>query len=322
MTSAAVPLSRRLLFAAIAAALSSAAVSAATSDEVEIGGLAATLLVPEAAGSVAGAVIIAGSGPTDRNGNSRLGLNTDAYRMLAEALVARGVTTLRYDKRGVGGSATIARPEHETTIAHFVDDAVAVVQSLAAKPGVSSVFLIGHSEGGLIALLAAARSKPAGVVLLATPGRRLGALLREQFTRPGTPGARAAEALSVIAALERGEDVAEVSQPLAPAFRPNVQPYLRSLIAVDPVEQARSLSGALMIIGGGRDIQVGRSDFDALVAARADAAAYWDPDMGHTLKPSRPDANSMQRAYTDPSLPLAVGLADRIADFIQAAAPR
>lgn len=313
---------RRLLVAAIPAALSAGAISAAIAEEVAIDGLAATLLGPEVPRSVAGAVIIAGSGPTDRNGNSRLGLNTDAYKMLAEALVARGITTIRYDKRGVGGSAAIARSESEMTIADFVGDAVAVAEWMAGKQEVSRIFLIGHSEGGLIALLAAARAKPAGVVLLATPGRRLGALLREQFTRPGTPGTRAAEALSIVAALERGEDVTEVSQPLAPAFRPSVQPYLRSLIAVDPSEQVRRLSAPVMIIGGGRDIQVGRSDFDALVAARSDAAAYWDPDMGHTLKPSRSDANSIQRAYTDPSLPLAVGLADRIADFIQAAQSR
>lgn len=309
----------RLVAGLVALALPAYGAAAATTEEVEIGGLAATYVAPDAARPAAGAIIIAGSGPTDRNGNSRLGLNTDAYKLLADALAERGIASVRYDKRGVGGSARLAHAEQDTTISDFAADATAVAQWLRTQRHVASVFLIGHSEGGLIALLIAERVKPAGVVLLAVPGRRLGALLREQFTRPGVRGVNAAEALSIIAALERGEAVPEVIQGLLAAFRPSVQPYLRSLIAIDPAEQVRHLSARLMIVGGGRDVQVGRTDFDALVATRSDAVAYWDPDMAHTLKPARADATSMQRAYTDPTLALAAGLADRVADFIRSA---
>jgi pimeloyl-ACP methyl ester carboxylesterase len=284
--------------------------------DVDIGGLAATFLRAGGTRPAPGAVIIAGSGPTDRDGNSRLGLNTNSYKLLAEALGARGISSVRYDKRGVGGSAKLAALERETTVQHFVSDAAAVAQWLATQPDITSVVLIGHSEGGLIALLAAETLKPAGIVLLAAPGRRLGALLREQFARPGIPAPSVAEARGIIAALERGEDVADVSKSLAPAFRPSVQPYLRSLMAIDPVGLARSLPLPLMIIGGGRDLQVGRSDFDALVAGRPDAVAYWEPDMGHTLKPMRLDPRSLKQAYTDPNLALVAGLTDRIADFI------
>ncbi len=290
----------------------------AVADEVEIDGLAATFLMPEGPKPAAAAVIIAGSGPTDRNGNSHLGLKTDAYKLLAEALLGRGIATVRFDKRGVGGSAKSARPEPEVVFGQYVDDVATVARWLQARTGGKSVFLIGHSEGGTLALMAAKQAPAAGVVLLTAPGRTLATILREQYSRPGTFRDIASEAMSIVAALERGEAVAEVDPRLATAFRPSVQPYLRSSISLDPAVLARSVRAPLLIVGGGRDFQIGKSDFDALSAARPDAAAYWDPDMAHTLKMSRADPQSVQRAYTDPSQPLAPSLSDRAAEFILA----
>jgi hypothetical protein len=298
------------------AALTTAA--AAEPKDVDIGGLSATYLAPAGKDKVPGVVMIAGSGPTDRNGNNAMGLKTDTYKLLAEALATAGIASVRYDKRGIAGSVKIAKPERELTIGHFADDAVAVTAWLRKKPEIGSIVLIGHSEGGLIALLTAKRAHAAGVVLLATPGRRLAAVLREQFTRAGSSTrAYAPEALAIIAALERGEDVAEVEPALAGAFRPSVQPYLRSMMAVDPAALADTLGKPLMVVGGGRDIQVGKSDFDALTASRPDAVAYWEPSMAHTLKLAGANAQSMASAYTDPNLPLPVGLADRIIQFVK-----
>lgn len=283
-------------------------------EEVKIDGLAGTLTTAQT--PKAAALIIAGSGPTDRNGNSHLGLKTDAYKLLAEALADHGIVTLRYDKRGIGASAKSARPEAEVIIQHFVDDAVLAARWLQARVNSAAIFMIGHSEGGVMGLLAAEKVVPSGIVLLAAPGRTLGTILREQFSRPGTPRDITVDALHIIGALERNEDIADVEPRLAAAFRPSVQPYLRSAMAIDPAALARGLNVPLLIVGGGRDFQVGKSDFDALSAARPDADAYWDPDMAHTLKPSRADPRSVQQAYTDPNVPLAVGLATRIADFI------
>ena len=288
----------------------------ALADEVEIDGLAATFLAPETI--AAAAVIIAGSGPTDRNGNSHLGLKTDAYKLLAEALAGHGIATVRFDKRGVGGSAKSARPEPEVVFKHYVDDAASVARWMKERMGRKSVFLIGHSEGGTLALLAAKQAPTAGIVLLTAPGRTLATILREQYSKPGALRDLAPEVMNIVAALERGEAVAEVDPRLAAAFRPSVQPYLRSSISLDPGALARGLRGPMLIVGGGRDFQIGKSDFDALSAARPDAAAYWDPDMAHTLKMSRADPQSVQRAYTDPSQPLAPSLSDRVAEFILA----
>jgi uncharacterized protein len=284
--------------------------------DAQINGLAATFVAGKGTVAPIGVVIIPGSGPTDRNGNSVLGVRTDTYKLLAEALAERGISSVRYDKRGVAGSAAAAISETELRITHMIDDTVAVASWLRGRPGITSVALMGHSEGGVLALLSAGKVKPTAIVLLATLGRRLGSVLREQFSRPGTHPAISAEALRIVTALERGEDVAEVSPQLQAAFRPSVQPYLKSLMAVDPTALAAKTSQPMLIVGGGRDIQVGKSDFDGLLAARTDAVAYWDPGMGHTLKDAGRTPQSLQRAYTDPSLPLSTGLAERIADFI------
>jgi uncharacterized protein len=300
----------------MALALLTGAARAENARDVQIDGLAATFVIGKAKAASIGVVIVAGSGPTDRNGNSVLGLRTDTYRLLAEALAERGISSVRYDKRGVGGSAATAVSETALRVAHLSDDAMAIANWMREQQGIASVVLMGHSEGGLLALLGSGRINPAAIVLLSTPGRKLGPILREQFSRPGTHPAIASEALRIVAALERGEDVPDVSPHLTAAFRPSVQPYLRSLMAIDPAALAAKTSQPILIVGGGRDIQVGKSDFDALLAARDNAVAFWDPGMGHTLKDAGRTAQSVTRAYTDPTFPLSTGLAERIADFI------
>jgi len=309
-----------ILAAAIAlvTGLCQGAAASSGPQEVDIEGLSGTYIPSTGTTPGPGVVIIAGSGPTDRNGNNALGLNTNTYKLLADALAAAGIASVRYDKRGVAGSVKIGKPEKDLRVANFADDAVTVAAWLKKKPGVGPIVLMGHSEGGLIALLAAKRAHPAGIVLLAAPGRKLAAILREQFTRSNsTTRAYAPEALAIIAALERGEDVTDIVPALAPAFRPSVQPYLRSLMAVDPAALAEGWTKPLMVVGGGRDVQIGKSDFDALTASRPDAVAYWEPEMAHTLKLAGPSSQSMAGAYMDPNQPLPTGLADRIISFIK-----
>jgi pimeloyl-ACP methyl ester carboxylesterase len=285
---------------------------------IDISGLAATYVRPQGTASAPHAVIIAGSGATDRDGNNLAGLKTDSYKLLAQGLAERGIATVRYDKRGVAGSAALARNERELTIELFAADAVKVAAWTKERAHGAPLVLIGHSEGGMVALLAAKRAGAKALVLLTTPGRPYGVILREQFTRPGVPRALSRTAVGIIAALEEGKEVPHVDQGLALAFRPSAQPFLISAMKIDPAERLRALHLPAMVVGGGLDIQIGKTDFDALTGIGANDDAYWDPTMGHTLKEMSPNAQSLRRAYTDPSLPLSVGLAERIAKFIHA----
>ena len=264
------------------------------------------------------AVIIAGSGPTDRDGNSLLGLKTDAYKQLAEALADLGIATVRYDKRGIGGSVDLGKDETLLTIEVFAKDAQAIAKWARQLPNVGAIVLIGHSEGGVLALMAAKAAAAKAVVLLTTPGRPLGQILRDQLSVPVLPADLRAEGLEILAALERGEEVKTMRADLEPLFRPSVQPFVRSLIKIDPAQLLRGLDMPALVIGGGRDIQVGRADFDALVAARGNTNSSWYQNMGHTLKAAGEDLQSQGQAYVDPTLPLVDGLASVVAQFIHA----
>jgi pimeloyl-ACP methyl ester carboxylesterase len=290
------------------------AAAAQSSAEVAAGGLAGTLVMPGGVERPPVALIIAGSGPTDRDGTGP-GVAFPYLRRLTDGLAARGIASLRYDKRGIGGSRTAALPEDRLRIDRFVDDAAIWVDWLRRRQELGPVFAVGHSEGGLIASLMVARSDVRGLVLLNSPGRRFATVLRQQL-EPTLPSALRDEALATLAALERGERVTTVSPELAPLFRPSVQPYLMSLMPIDPAAILAAATVPVMMVSGGRDLQIGAADAEALLRARPDARRWHGDDMNHVLAATPGDRTENLRTYADPAAPLAAGLVEAIADFI------
>jgi len=182
--------------------------------------------------------------------------------------------------------------------------------------------LAGHSEGGLISLLAARQVSVAGIVLLATPGRKLADVIRDQLQRSGMEPALLNDALAILTTLERGETVAGVDPALQSLFRPSVQGYLISGLTIDPVKVVRELTQPLLIVSGGHDLQVGPVDAALLSTARPDATSLDIPAMNHVLKIAPADSVGQQDAYSNPDIPLAEGLSKAIADFVGQAARR
>jgi pimeloyl-ACP methyl ester carboxylesterase len=133
-----------------------------------------TLLLPSAPGPVPVVLLIAGSGPTDRDGNSPLlpGGGPASLRLLAEALADHGIASLRYDKRGIGASKMT--PEHLKTLRFdsYVDDAEAWAKRLQGDSRFSRVVIAGHSEGALIGTLAAQRLHGVALVSIYGAGKR------------------------------------------------------------------------------------------------------------------------------------------------------
>jgi pimeloyl-ACP methyl ester carboxylesterase len=263
-----------------------------------------------------GVLIIAGSGPSSRDGS----FNT--YRLLAQGLASAGIRSLRYDKRGVGQSRPLVTREDDLTLQHFVDDAILAAQNFAARPDVSSVVMVGHSEGALIATLAAARMPLAGIVLLAGTGRRLDVVIREQLMAMPLPESMEhvrREALSILEKLSRGERVAEVSAENAPLFRVSVQPFLLSVFAIDPAAELAKLTLPVMLVRGTSDIQVSAEDLDLLAQARPDARILRLPETNHAFKPAPADVSNRTaqlRSY-DPAAPLVPGLVPAIVEFVR-----
>ena len=306
-------------------------------EDVTVAGLSGTLLKPAGVERPPVVLLIAGSGPTDRNGN-QAGSGPGELRQLAEALAQRGIASLRYDKRGIGRSATAGLNEQDLVLDTFAADAALWLAWLRQRSDLGAPVVAGHSEGGLIAILIAEgrrapgvrgrldkqidklldKPTPAGaIVLLATPGRPLGEVLREQLRRSDMPAALLDEALATLARLEKGETVGDVRLELSALFRPSVQPFMRSMLAVDPARELSSLKLPVMIVSGGHDLQVTAADAARLAKARPDAVRLDLPDMNHVLKITPADRAEQQDAYANPSLPLAPGLGDAIAAFVR-----
>lgn len=313
-----------------AALLSAPALAASREVTLEVPGarLAATLQTPDGPQHARPpvALILAGSGPTDRNGDNPLSGPGGTYRKLAANLAARGIATLRPDKRGIGAS-TLADPREEAqTFEDSVNDARAWLTWLSQQPDLGPVAVIGHSEGGTVALAAVqgqagqSPSPARAVVLLAAPGEDIGTTIRRQIGQnPANPPALVEETGRILDALGRGERVAEVSPVLAPLFRPSVQPYLISSLRYDPQRLIAAQSLPTLIVQGDRDLQVRPEDARLLSAAQPAARVHLARGVNHVLVPAPLDPGANFARYGDAELPLERGVVTAVVEFLRGA---
>jgi hypothetical protein len=307
-----------------AAALGSGALQP-TPGEIEargpLGPLRGTMLAG-AKGS-APVLIIPGSGPTDRDGNSPLGIRAASYRLLAEGLAGRGIGSVRIDKRGMFGSQAAVADGNAVTVADYAADVRTWVEALRTRTGAPCVWLLGHSEGGLVATAAAAESSEGicGLILVAAPGRKLGDVLREQLHANPANAPLLDQAFSAIDQLEAGKrvDTTALHPALMPLFAPPVQGFLISLMAQDPAALLARFEGPTLVVQGGRDLQVTKADAERLAAARPGVKLVMLDDVNHALKVVTTDDRAGNFAtYADPKLPIAAEVVQEIASFIAA----
>jgi len=279
--------------------------------------LGATLTVPRAAaGKVPVVVIIAGSGPTDRNGNSLMGIRPNSYAQLAWRLAERGIATLRYDKRvlpATKGTVDISR----LTLDDFAADARAATESLARDPRFSRVVLLGHSEGSSLAFLAARAGAPVtGVISVSGLGRPLGVVMREQLARQ-FDSATLVRYDTAMAQYLRGEQPKDVPSQLGALFVPINLSFMKSFSSLDPPMAIRAVLQPVLIVQGGRDLQVTVADAERLHAARPDAQLIVVPLANHVLKQTTDTTVKGQMpSYQNPTVPIMPDVASAIATWI------
>lgn len=247
------------------------------------GQLVGSLVLPDAGAPFPVVLLIGGSGPTDRDGNNpQLPVRIDNLKLLAEALAERGIATLRYDKRGVGASVHPGLREGDLRFAHMVDDAVGLALRLRDDPRFEALVLLGHSEGALLAALAAQRAGAAAVVHVAGAGQRASDLLRAQM-RANLPPELLPAGLATLQSLEAERLVPDPLADLALLFRPSVQPYLVSWFRYDPAEVLEDLPLPLLLVQGTADAQLQVENAHRLQAARPDARLLLVDGMDHGL---------------------------------------
>ncbi|ATH82562.1 alpha/beta hydrolase [Ectopseudomonas mendocina] len=287
--------------------------------DTDQGTLYGSLLVPQSDTPVPVALLIAGSGPTDRDGNNPAGGHNDALKKLAQVLARNGIASLRYDKRGVAASSQATPDERNLSVERYVTDAEGWGQQLKRDPRFDRLILVGHSEGALIASLAAARSGADALVSIAGPAYPIGQVLDAQLAMR-LPPAQLAQSRRILASLIRGQEQADVPEPLQVLFRPSVQPYLISLLRQNPAEAFAVLEIPALIVQGGHDAQVGVDNAEILKQANPDAELALIPGMNHVMRITPLPWQEQLASYNDPQLPLARALGEHIVRFIRSSA--
>ena len=274
------------------------------------------LILPDGGTPCPVVIIIAGSGPTDMNGNNA-GMTNKSLLYLARELAAEGIASVRYDKRAIGKSAAACTNEEDLRFDHYIDDAAAWADKLAGDSRFTKVIIAGHSEGSLIGMVAAQRSKAVkGYISIAGCGSPAYEILEEQLK--SQPAWIQEQSASICKELREGRTVKEVPYYLMSLYRKSVQPYLISWFAYDPAAEIAKLDIPVLILQGDMDIQVGVDEAEKLHAAQPHSELHIIKEMNHILK----HCNTMQQmaqlaTYRDANLPLKAELVRLIVEFIK-----
>jgi uncharacterized protein len=278
------------------------------------GQIEGTLLLPEPGTSKTVALIIAGSGPTDRDGNNPA-MKNNSLKMLAIELNKHGIATLRYDKRAIGNSSNAGLKESDLRFENYVDDARGWVVYLKKELKFNNIVIIGHSEGSLIGMLASQNKDVGKFVSIAGIGRPADKILREQLKNH--PPAMIMQINAILDELVKGRTVERVPPELNSLFRYSVQPYLISWIKYDPQKEIAKLKIPVLIIQGTTDMQVGIEEAKRLQKALPGAKMAIIEGMNHIMKPAPADRPMNIHTYSQPDLPLQKDLISNIISFIR-----
>lgn len=270
-----------------------------------------TLLSPKKQNNTPLAILIAGSGPTNRDGN-QAHLKNNSLKYLAEGLAEKEISVFRYDKRIIAQMNKGTVQEDKLTFEDGVNDALLVVNYFKKK--YKNIIIIGHSEGALIGILVAQKTPVSKLISLSGAGSNSATLIEEQIKK-NAPQLKE-EAQKVLNLLKKGEQVDNISPYLAPVFRKSVQPYLISWFKYDPTKEITKMKIPVFIIQGTNDLQVERKEAQLLKEAQPKAQLLFVEGMNHILKEVK-TIEENQQSYLNPAIPISPKLIEAIAQFIK-----
>ncbi|HZO93585.1 MAG TPA: alpha/beta fold hydrolase [Candidatus Baltobacteraceae bacterium] len=248
--------------------------------------LAGTLTIPDGRGPFPALVLVAGSGPQDRD--ERVGPNA-IFLQLANVLSNAGYAVLRYDKRGVGASGRGGAPTRDA----FLGDVRAAFAFARARPEVDPkrLYLLGHSEGGeLVPTVAAHDPRVAGIVLMAPPADSIARILMQQVLASVPADKREQARRDELSALEK----------IRKSTDGGTDAWLRTSMDVDPIVDVARVRCPILILQGGRDSQVLAKNLPRLLhAAHGDVTVRVFPDDDHLFEPIPADRATNPEAALD-----------------------
>lgn len=271
-----------------------------------------TLLTPNTIKKLPLVIFIAGSGPTDRNGNSTMTKN-NSLKFLAEGLADQNIATYRFDKSILTTSKNVGFKEDSLRFEDEVEEVKELVQHFKKNKSFSKIYLMGHSQGSLVAILAA-KNAVDGFISIAGAGRPIDLIITEQIERQA-PFLKD-ETIKILADLKKEKIVEEINPYLIALFRKSVQPFLISWIKYHPQMEIHQLKIPILIINGTKDLQVTVKDAELLKEANLDAELVLIDNMNHIFKKIEGDIIENQKSYNNPDLPVMPELIQSITSFI------
>jgi pimeloyl-ACP methyl ester carboxylesterase len=271
-----------------------------------------TLTVPDLTKKYPVALIIAGSGPTDRDGNNPM-MKNNSLKMLAEALAKNGIASLRYDKRGIGESKASAISESSLVFENYTEDAKSWINFLKQDKRFSQLVVIGHSEGSLIGMIAGAKANK--FISIAGAGDSADKIIKAQIASKSN---KQIEEMTfpIIDSLKTGNTVKKVDPMLNSLFRSSIQPYLISWFKYNPQTEIKKLNVPILILQGNNDLQVTVQDAENLSKSNKNAELLIVDKMNHIMKIIEGDKQANLESYNNATLPISEVMTNKIVSFI------
>jgi len=278
------------------------------------GELSGSLIAPQGVMKFPLVILLPGSGPTDRNGNNAMGVTANSYRLLAEALAKQKIATLLIDKRGISASAKALKQEDSIRFEDYVNDAVEWKKFIETDPRITKVYMAGHSEGSLVGMLAAEKTKVAGYISIAGPAKSIDKIIVGQLQKQAPFIAPMAD--SLFNRIKNNQPLDSIPGPMNALLRKSIQPYMASWMKYTPCTEIAKLNVPVLILQGSTDIQVDAAEANALKECQPKAELHIIQGMNHILKNSSSIMAENIATYKKPELPVNQELVVIIVNFV------
>lgn len=272
-----------------------------------------SLIIPNKTSKPALAIIIAGSGPTNRNGNQNF-LKNNNLKKLATELANNNIASFRYDKRIVKQINTGKVNVKDMRFEDFVEDAKSVISYFKEKNQFQKIYIIGHSQGSLLGMLAA-KDNADGFISLAGAGQNIGDVIVDQINN--TARQFVEDTRRVVKTLKQGKTTKDFPAALGSMFNLETQPFMISWMAYNPTEIISDIAIPTLIINGTKDLQVSVEEAKLLAEASKNSELKIIENMNHVLFTIEGDKLENSKSYNESFRSINTELITEVVNFIK-----